>query len=147
MARHAFQRLGTLLVVVVGTEAPTDEEWQQYLDACVALDRELGGLSRVSALIFSDGGSPTRLQLVGLDKVLRQRTGVSAVVCDSLRFRAVMSLFGLINPALRVFPSRDWKLAATFARIDESRHAEVLQVAADLGRQIGEVKVLHAIEP
>jgi hypothetical protein len=146
MAHMAFKRVDFTLVVVQDAVPPTDEEWQRYLDACVQLGKDLAGdYGKASALIFTDGGAPNGKQRVAIAKLLGGRAALSAVVCDSLMIRAALGALGLINPGIKVFPSRDWVKAAAFARVPVSKHMEVLKIAVGLSHEVGDVKVLRAI--
>jgi hypothetical protein len=145
MAHFAHRRVGTLLVVVQDAQTPGDDEWQRYLDECRKLDLEQGGFANASALIFTDGGVPNGTQRVALTKLLQGRTALSAVVSESLLVRAGLSVLSMLNNGLKVFPSKEWKQAAAFARVPEAQHLDVLKVAVALGREVGDPKVLRLI--
>ena len=146
MANFVFEVVDTNLVVVMNTESPLMPEWEAYLEACRQLDRKLNGdFNKAAALIFTDGGAPNAAQRRGMVEVLKGRPANSAVVSDNMMVRGPLSILSLFNPALKVFNPKDWKQAATFARIPEARHLEHLQVALKLSRQIGDLKVLRAI--
>jgi hypothetical protein len=146
MGNYAFKRLGNLLLAVSGSQPPLDEEWSRYLALCGQVERELGlDIGKATALIFSDGGSPTSPQRVALSRLMKGRGARTAVVTESLVQRVAMGVMGLVNPGIQVFPPRDWKKAAAFTEVAESQHLDVLKAALVLGREVGDVKVLRAI--
>jgi hypothetical protein len=147
MARFAFQRMGTLLVAVSGSQAPLDEEWAGYMAVCTQLDVEVGlGSSAVTGLTVTDGGSPTGPQRLAMSTLLKGRSVDTAVVTDSTVLRAVISLFSYVNPGVQAFSPRDWEQAAAFARIDPAARPEVVQVVEHLGQKVGGVRVLPLLQ-
>ena len=145
MPNFVFQRFEKTMVVVQTSKEPGDDEWQAYCDACVEMVNDLGGYEGTGALIFSDGGAPASRHRVQLGKILAGKTVPSAVVTDSLVVRTALGIFSLINPGIKVFPSRDWTKAAAFALVPPNKQLETLKVAVKLGRIAGDIKVLRAM--
>lgn len=146
MSNLAFRRLGPNLIVVQNTQPPLDSDWERYLAECKAMDVELGGdFGKCSAIIFTDGGSPTSPQRLKLRELLKGRDAISVIITDNLMARGAISIVSLFNKALVVFPSKDWKAAFTHARIPESRQMEFLHHAVALSREVGDCKTLRAI--
>ncbi len=146
MANFVFEVVENTLVVVMNNESPLMPEWEAYLEACRVLDKKLNGdFDKAAALIFTDGGAPNAQQRRGMVEVLKGRPANSAVVSDSMMVRGPLAVLSIFNPALKVFAPKEWKQAATFARVPEARQMEHLQLALKLSRQIGDLKVLRAI--
>jgi hypothetical protein len=146
MGHHVFRRMGDRLVVVADSKPPSAAEWQQFIDACVALDKEgAGGIGSASALIFTDGGGPDSGQRLALKKVLRGQAAPAAMVTDSLAVRTVVGLISFFNPQIKVFKSAEWRQAALLARFKEEELLEVLRVAVSLSHEVEGSQVLRTI--
>jgi hypothetical protein len=59
MKTMAFGAVGEIFVLVQGSMAPSDEEWNTYLDAIVA---HFQGRTRTRTLIVTDGSAPSPAQ-------------------------------------------------------------------------------------
>jgi hypothetical protein len=147
LARHlAFSRQGALVVMVTDASTPAPSEWDEYLNLCQEVDRELpGGISSASAIIFSDGGSPDMSQRGALRKRMHGSSARVALVTDEMIARSMISLIALFNPGLRGFPSSRWTEGARFAGVPPEKDLEVLRVALGLSRQVTECKTLRTI--
>jgi hypothetical protein len=145
----AYRRLGWHLIVVHGADAPTKEEWTNYLATTRQLDVEKQGqMHQLSALVFTDGGGPNSTQRVELNRVIGGREARTAIVTDSVVVRGIVGALSLFNPkGLAVYPPKSWKDAATFCRLEQAQHMEVLKVAFALGREVGDPKVLRSLAP
>jgi hypothetical protein len=145
-AQLAFELVGELLVVVETEAAPTAEEWVGYLEACRQLGERVGSSVHLArTLIFTDGGMPDFAQRRALSKIIRGRLVRSALVTDNIFIRMTLGGFSIINPALKVYPTRDWPGAATVLGLDANQRAEALAVADQLALRVGPLSVLRSI--
>ncbi|MGK4004412.1 hypothetical protein WMF31_17385 [Sorangium sp. So ce1036] len=97
MRTMAFGAVGEVFVVVHGHLAPSDKEWNRYLDAVMAHYR---GRSRVRTLIVTEGGapSPAQWQRLVTHPEITFHKGKLCVVTDSTFVRGVVQ--GMDAPAL-----------------------------------------------
>ncbi len=115
MSRNmAHARCGTSHVVLVHTDAaPTDSEWQAYLD-----DMERWHADLIGILIVTDGGGPTGPQrrLARLSKGFAGITvGLSVVTRDRLT-RGIVIAINVFYPNIRAFHPDDIDAALVHMR-------------------------------
>ncbi len=119
----AYARCDELFCVVVhGSTAPTDAEWQSYVDDLVAW---VPGL--IGCLIFSEGGAPG----AGQRRLVRDRLAPLgrldaryAVLSNSLLVRGVVNALSLFSSHIRSFPLEAINDAVT--HIGGALHSEAL---------------------
>ena len=146
LANFVFEAIGDVLVVVQNAETPWPHEWEAYMEACRQLDVRLGGnFLQASALIFTDGGAPNSQQRNQIARLLNGRTCDCGVVTDIFKVRGQLAVLSLFNPMLKVFTSKEWRKAATFAHLSEGQHLEYLDIALKLAPAVGGVQVLNSI--
>jgi hypothetical protein len=106
-----------LLVTYHTVAAPSDVEWQAWLDATEVLWKNTPDLL---LLVVSDGGHPTRKQIARLEEGKRrlERLGgkrrsepLTAIVSSSVAMRFVVSTVSLFNPQIRCYASTEQQLA------------------------------------
>jgi hypothetical protein len=112
-------------------DPPSDEAWQVYLDAIVALmQRANGDLGRARAMSISDGGHPDVKQRDRLNQLLKTLThgrGIAAIVTDDILARGVIRALSWFNPDVRAFSRAALSEAIAYLQIP-------VHVAADFER-------------
>ncbi len=130
----AFARCGPTHGVVVHTAAaPSDAEWQAYLQE---VERWFGTL--VGCLVVTAGGGPSSAQRRALAEMFARQGPVvvrTAVMMDSVLVRGIVNAINLFNPQIRAF--RGDALDAALQHIHGVAHREaLLATLADLRRQL-----------
>jgi hypothetical protein len=126
-------QVGHLIVLLHTRKSPSDAEWEQV----VAL---LGGPhvknpSGFSALILSDGGSPTLKQRGRVTPHIVRDRPMTALVSDASAVRFVVSTLTLLNENVRTFAPRTIDDALHWLRLPPALANETRQL---LRRRAGE---------
>jgi hypothetical protein len=124
--------VGTVLLVVQNTVAPTDDEWDRYVDNIRRCIENPNGAS----IAFTDGGHPNTLQRGRVNDVLAGRRAPSAVVSTSLALRGVVTALRWFNPDTASFSPTNIDAALRFAKVDGSRILGVWRMVLALDRQL-----------
>ncbi|XYH94873.1 hypothetical protein ACMHYB_44705 [Sorangium sp. So ce1128] len=102
MKTMAFGTVGEIFVLLQGNRAPSDEDWNLYLDAWVT---HFQGRARTRTLVVTDGGAPTPAQYQRMMKhpcsSLVRLPGKLCLVTDSTFARGV--IHGMDTPVLNPF--------------------------------------------
>jgi hypothetical protein len=120
---------GRLNVVYHGPLAPTNLEWQRYVNESVALS---GGRSDTRVLVLSRGGSPDGQQRQTLETALRGRAKPVALLTDKVLARAVISAMSLFNPSMKAFPTTALKEASDFLGLTREERERAAQLLLEL---------------
>ncbi len=153
----AFSQTDSLMVLVHGTEAPSDPEWDRWLERWFALFDERGQQCRL--LVVTAGGTPTASQrhrmLQRIQPVRGGRTARVALLTESIFARTLVNpliameatWFGEFYRAIRgeagdsqvyrVFGGQQVRQALTWLELAPAREAEVRRTIADLETEIG----------
>jgi hypothetical protein len=127
MGAMAFGGIGLLQLVVHDDGAPDASSWARYMEECRQwLQRAGGDYARMTALIVSDRGVPTRDQRAEFMVFLNGHQVRSALVSRSVLVRAVVASVNLFNPALRSFAPNQLSAALRHLQFPASRQKEVL---------------------
>jgi hypothetical protein len=94
-----------------GKEAPSSEEWDDFLTQFRRLD-----LTSARILVLTEGGAPTVAQRAALMKILGPARLPVAVVSDHVGVRFVLTSFALVMKRIRGFTLRE--LDAAFAHLE-----------------------------
>lgn len=129
----AWKVIDRLVIVVLGTEEPTDAEWEDYLRAV-----ERHGIDRTMQLVVTEGGGPNAMQRRYLSSLLARRSVPVAVVSGSVTIRAVVTAMSWFNHRIRGFPPTSLRDAIAYLAIPASRteliEREVAAMRLLLGR-------------
>ena len=95
------------LILAHGEEPPTDEEWEQYVEA---LARYCDEYATLRVLVVSAGGAPTPGQRAVMDKRVKRHMHRAkiALMTQSTFVRGVLKAFSLFSPAYRGFDLKDF---------------------------------------
>src|SRR5258708_1478611 len=93
--------VGSLLILRQSEDDPTDAEWDESLRQLNVLLRTHG--SKVAALVYTDGGTPSIVQRKRLQEALEKTPIRAAVVSDNVKARFTSSTVALANRNHRSF--------------------------------------------
>jgi len=152
----AFASTDGLMVLVHGTEAPSDAEWGRYLDAWLVYFEGRGD-SRL--LIVTQGAAPSsgqRQRMVERIRGLRKRPMRGALLTDSAFARMVVNalaatedswlggVYRAIKPGsadsqfYRAFGRQEVRRALTWLELPPSREADVRRTIATLEAELAQ---------
>lgn len=79
---------------------PSDEEWDRWLHATLALSRQVGAFR---LLVVTEGGHPTRAQIERLQRTKEGPEPPTAIVSSSVAMRFMGAALTFINSTIRCF--------------------------------------------
>jgi hypothetical protein len=121
------------LVLKESKEAPSDEEWDDFLLALKTL-RKRG--SEIRGLIVTDGGGPSSSQRVRLKEVLQGAAIRSAVVSDSIKVRFIASAIMLISKNHASFTTKELYRAYDHLGLSAEERPGVAEALRQLEREL-----------
>ena len=132
----AFEVLEEISLTVLrhGQGPPTEPEWDGFL---AALPRPSGGLEKMRVLVVTDGGRPLREQQARLNDIIGGRSIRTAVVSSSIAVSFVVSVFALVQPGIRGFPSSQLGGALDYLEIHRSDRSAAESAVRRLSRDVG----------
>ena len=113
------RRVGPLVILLQGTESPTETEWAE----CLHLVGKVGDINSTRVLVVTAGGGPTLAQRRALEKVLAGTKVCSAVVSDSVKVRFILASVALFSTQISTFQLREIHRAYEFLGLT---HAQVV---------------------
>lgn len=128
--RLVTRRVGSLLLLYQGPDAPSDAEW----DANLALLRPIVATARV--LVITHGGGPSAAQRGRLSQVIGKHRVVSAVVTDSVAVRFAASVVALFVPSIRCFGATDREGAYRHLQLDAAEREMAERNLAEMRVQV-----------
>jgi hypothetical protein len=136
MARNSvFSFVGHTAISLYGDVGPTDQETRASIEAFTNKD-----ISRLRALVITDGGTPSAAQRKAFNDALNGRDFPAAVISSAMIARGAVTAMSWFNPKLRAFAPD--ALADAFRylgippRDDERVWAEVKRLEVELGRSL-----------
>lgn len=114
MKNMAFANVGTVMLAIHSTSAPTDAEWSAYLGAF----KKIPDLSSVRCIAFTDGGAPTTKHRKELNELLGGRSGLAAVVSASVLVRSVVTALTWFNPLVKAFAPEHVDAAYSYLKLN-----------------------------
>ena len=146
MGAMAFGASGLLQLVVHDEGAPDAASWARYMEECRQwLQRAGGDYTRMTALILSDRGVPTRDQRAEFMAFLKGHQVRSALVSRSVLVRAVVASVNLFNPAMRSFSPHQFSAALRHLQFPPTRQKEVLAALQNLAPRIPSARGLREL--
>jgi hypothetical protein len=100
MKNLAIKVVDRLFIVAYGPEAPTDQEWADYLRLV-----ERQGIERTMQIVATEGGEPAAVQRRELVTLLGGRVVPVAVLTGSARVRATVTALSWCYRWIRAFPA------------------------------------------
>ena len=120
-----------MLVSVSGDREFSTGDWKRYLGAIYAHENDNAGMR---ALVVAGKGKPDRTQQQDIMSLPNQDSRRVAIISESLALRFLVSVFVLVVPQVKLFPSRQIDDALLFLGL-ESREAEVARRSLDRLRE------------
>lgn len=132
MKNVAFKAMSQWILVVYDVNPPTDEEARELLTNFKAID-----LERTRMLIVTKGGAPTTAQRKDLNDFLKGRSFQTAVVCDLIMVRGIVTAMSWFNSGVKSFTSAEFEGAMRYLGMPQSQfevvRAEISKLQASLG--------------
>jgi hypothetical protein len=129
MAMRTFDRL--MLTVHVAS-APTQREWDQWLDMC----RKRAGLE-ARVIVENYGGGPNVVQRRALAEIVRGEDAMCAVLTDSGIERAALTALAWLGMSLRGYGVGQHRQAAEYLKLTPQELALALEVLPRLRQECG----------
>lgn len=129
----AFTLVGDLLLAYHGSAAPTDAEWNQWIE------HNARAVHR-GTLALTEGGSPNSAQRGRIADVVRGQTQPFALMTDSAVIRSVLTAFSWLlgsGQAMKAFASADLEGALKWLKVEvqpERVHLAVARLRQALAR-------------
>ena len=136
----AWRIEGRLNVIVHGTRAPTNLEWQRYVIDAVSTTAR----ADARVVVLSRGGSPDGFQRQTLMAALSGRVSPVALLTDKLIARTAIAAMSLFNPSMKAFPTTGLKEACEFLGLSPSERERVGQVLVVLEKEVTESTLAQA---
>lgn len=130
-----WQTEGRLSVVVHGHHAPTNLEWERYLNHT----RQNVSIPDLVVLVLTLGGSPDGKQRQGMADVARQdypHPPPVAMLTGSVIVRSVMKLSTMFNPYIRCFSPDHLALAYAYLDLSSSEQERAKRTLDALTTQV-----------
>jgi hypothetical protein len=141
--------VGNVVLVVHNSMAPTNDEWEQYLQTVLSGGRLYGGdLTLCRQLVITDGGGPNSAQRAMAQKAAEQMNGAAmpvAVVSSSMFVRGIVTAFNWFNMNLKAFAPSEVETAVAFLGIDEVTLEEILEELGVIRDEIGPVETVENV--
>lgn len=125
-----FTRLGRVVVLVHRTQAPSDEDWEAYVDGVWSLDQHH---AETRTLVLTDGAGPNALQRgVLIDRVESSGSGLSAIVSGSKKARLILTAISWFVADLKFFRPDELSSAFAFLELEADEKENTLDAALEL---------------
>jgi hypothetical protein len=129
----AYTVVGRVLLSALAVKAPTDDEWNSYLQTWLRMP---GGEER-AVLVFTDKAGPTSAQRVRLEAALGGKPQRTAVITGSRVGRLMVAAVAWANPAIRAFAPDRIPEALSFLGVPPSELPALLTAARGLIAEVG----------
>lgn len=112
-----------VLILAHSKEAPSAEEWDEYVASARKWRSEIRAL-----LVLSDGGGPNAAQRAALDEALglENHTAKTAVVTVSMMARGIVTAIGWFSKGIKAFSTNQISAALDYLEIPKVDHEGVL---------------------
>jgi hypothetical protein len=137
MRSMVFRIVGDVHIVVAGTQPPTNEDWDRYLEAVKAEEKKLADFRKMRTLVFSDGGGPNATQRKAVSEFLKGRTTPVAIVTGSAVMRGIVTALSWFNSGTKAFSPDQVALALEFLQVSETQHEKIWVEAKKLRAELG----------
>lgn len=129
----AYAVVGRVLLSALAVKAPSDEEWESYLQSWLRMP---GGAGR-AVMVFTDRAGPTSAQRVRLGELLDGSEQVTAVITGSAVGRLMVAAVAWANPGIRAFAPDRIAEAFEFLGIPAPERPAILAAARGLIAEVG----------
>lgn len=127
----AYRVVDNIFIVVHSKEAPTNEEWDSYLEY---YGGHLDQCQRI--LVVSDGGGPNAVQRKKTSEAIKNTRTITAVCTDQMLVRGIVTALAWFNNKIEAFPKRNISDALKFLGASEAAAARILVEAGRLRASI-----------
>jgi predicted Abi (CAAX) family protease len=134
MQTMAWQAVDDVLILVHGAQEPVDAEWDQLVEAARKYAASAG---RLRSLVVTPGPGPNMSQRKRLNAVTDGQPIPAAVVTDSMVGRAIVTLVGLRNPAIRAFEPQRLDQALEYLGVPSQSQARIREAVQALKQRVG----------
>jgi hypothetical protein len=124
-----------LVMGVYGPQAPTDEEWEEYLEA---LKQQAD--NPLPVLTVSDGGGPNAVQRRKLIAMYTKEQGERAriaVVTDTVATYGIVTAISWFSSGIKAFKTPNFEEALSYLGVEPARFAFVQMRIRMLRRTLG----------
>jgi hypothetical protein len=135
---YAARKVGNTVVYVHADLPPTDAEWE----AGIAVFKDAPDPSRLSAIVYTEGGAPNAAQRARLNAVLGAAKVRIGVLTSSAAARAAGVAVRWFNPELSIFGPEDVEAALDHIRVPAEQRNDVKRALTELKSELS----LHAKE-
>lgn len=132
MAHFVSQFLGSVHIVVCGSEEPSKDEWHAYLQQFLAATKDGKEVEHVRTLVFSDGGGPNSAQRKSAADILKGRAIPVAIVSHNPVMRGVVTALSWFNPKVRAFAPEALGAAMKYLEIADPKRDATLGLARSM---------------
>jgi hypothetical protein len=113
-------------------EAPTNDDWNAYLQLC---QRKIA-LERIRVLVVTAGGGPTLNQRRAIRQLLGDKPIPTAVVTDAPMVHGIVTVLGWVNPGIRAFSVAALDDALRYLGVDGATAERVLLEVREMQREL-----------
>jgi hypothetical protein len=135
---YVARKVGNIMVYVHADVPPTDAEWE----AGISFFKETSDPSRLSALVYTQGGAPNAAQRARLNAVLGSNKVRIGLLTASAAARAAGVAVRWFNPELSIFGPEDVEAALDHIRAPTDQRSEVKRALTELKSELS----IHARE-
>jgi hypothetical protein len=129
---YAARKVGNVVVYVHGDASPTDAEWE----AGIAFFKDTPDPSRLSAIIYTEGGAPNAAQRAQLNAVLGSNKVRIGVLTGSAAARAAGVAVRWFNPELAIFGAEDVEAALDHIRAPADQRSLLKRTLTELKSEL-----------
>lgn len=127
----AYKVVDNVFIVVHSREAPSNEEWDEYLEYYVA---HLDKCQRI--LVISDGGGPNAVQRKKTSEAIKNTKTMTAVCTDQMLVRGIVTALAWFNNKIEAFPKKNVAEALKFLGASEAAASRLMAEATRLRSSI-----------
>jgi hypothetical protein len=120
-----------LVILVHGPVAPSNADWEAYLDALAALKSKTDTIEDAGLLVVTDGANPSASQREAMNTRFPIKIRV-AVVTASVVARGAVTIVSWFNPLIRAFTPTEFGDALRYLGVDPARYVEIRGRVADM---------------
>ncbi|WP_437753246.1 hypothetical protein WME89_39060 [Sorangium sp. So ce321] len=126
-----FDTTEHVLIAVHGREPPSDEDWELYMQAVLALPATC-----TRTLVVTAGGGPNAKQRASINDFVSKHTLTVAICTDALLVRQIGIALSWFNPRVRSFRGNDIAAALRYLEVNGPEAALVHHKVAKMRLEI-----------
>lgn len=129
---YAARKVGNTIIWVHADKPPTDAEWE----AGLAFFKDAPDPSRLSAIIYTEGGAPNAAQRARLNAVLGDAKVKIGMLTASIAARAAGVAVRWFNPELSIFEPDEVDAALDHIQLPPEQRSEVKRVLNEMKNEL-----------